>query len=241
MADSTTLASQAETLTSLLSLSHPPLAITFSAAAPEGVARFGSAMPEPTSDGRTGRVPAGCVFWVEARDNTFTTVAEDHGNCSVGSLTHGFKTLEEAATGADVAALVESEWVTPDVFPHIPTVTEKPGFVTYGPLAEAASHPDVVFIRLNGKQAMVLHDAWPNLRIEGKPQCHIIPIAKEAGEIALSVGCMLSRVRTGMSNNEITCAIPAGKIGELLERLETANSADMKVAAYASADAKRFA
>ena len=44
-----------------------------------------------------------------------------------------------------------------------------------------------------------------------------------------------------MSNNEITCAIPAGKIGELLERLETANSADMKVAAYASADAKRFA
>ena len=106
-------------------------------------------------------VPAGCVFWVEARDNTFTTVAEDHGNCSVGSLTHGFKTLEEAATGADVAALVESEWVTPDVFPHIPTVTEKPGFVTYGPLAEAASHPDVVFIRLNGKQAMVLHDAWP--------------------------------------------------------------------------------
>ena len=81
-------------------------------------------MPEPTSDGRTGRVPAGCVFWFEARDNTFTTVAEDHGNCSVGSLTHGFKTLEEAATGADVAALVESEWVTPDVFPHIPTVTE---------------------------------------------------------------------------------------------------------------------
>ena len=117
-----------------------------------------------------------------------------------------------------MAALVESEWVTPDVFPHIPTVTEKPGFVTYGPLAEAASHPDVVFIRLNCKQAMVLHDAWPNVRIEGKPQCQIIPIAKEAGEIALSVGCMLSRVRTGMSNNEITCAIPAGKIGELLER-----------------------
>jgi uncharacterized protein (DUF169 family) len=181
------------------------------------------------------------VFWVEARDKTFTTVAEDHGNCSVGSLTHGFKTLEEAAQGADVAALVEAEWVTPDVFPHIPTVAEKPGFVTYGPLVEASSGPNVVFIRLNGKQAMMLHDAWPDLRVEGKPQCHIIPIAKEAGEVALSVGCMLSRVRTGMSNNEVTCAIPAEKVGELLDRLKTANSADMKVAAYAAADTKRFA
>ena len=241
MTDSTTLATQAETLTSLLGLSHPPLAIIFSPDAPDGVARFDAAMSEPTPDGRTGRVAAGCVFWVEARDKTFATVGEDHGNCSVGSLTHGFKTLEEAATGADVAALVESEWVTPDVFPHIPTIAEKPGFVTYGPLAEAPSVPDVVFVRLNGKQAMMLHDAWPELRVEGKPQCHIIAIAKEAGEIALSVGCMLSRVRTGMSNNEVTCAIPAVKLGALLERLATANSADMKVAAYASADAKRFA
>jgi uncharacterized protein (DUF169 family) len=241
MPESTTFASQAETLTSLLGLSDPPLAITFSSENPDGVTRFNGAMPEPTPDGRTGRVAAGCVFWMEARDKTFTTVAEDHGNCSVGSLTHGFKTLEEAAEGADVAALVESEWVTPDVFPHIPTVAQKPDFVTYGPLAETSSDPDVVFIRLNGKQAMMLHDAWPGLRVEGKPQCHIIPIAKEAGEVALSVGCMLSRVRTGMSNNEVTCAIPADKLGELLDRLKTANSADMKVAAYAADDAKRFA
>ena len=59
--------------------------------------------------------------------------------------------------------------------------------------------------------------------------------------MALSVGCMLSRVRTGMSNNEVTCAIPAGKLGELLDSLQSANNADMKVAAYAAADAKRFA
>lgn len=236
-----TFSAQAEKISSLLGLADPPLAISFSNSEPDGVARFDAAMPERTQDGRTGRVPAGCVFWVEARDKTFTTIAEDHGNCSVGSLTHGFKTLDEAATGADVAALVESEWVTPDVFPHIPSVAEKPDFVTYGPLADAQTEPDVVFIRVNGKQAMMLHDAWPELRVEGKPQCHIIPIAKDRGEVALSVGCMLSRVRTGISNNEMTCAIPASVLGELLQKLATANAADMKVAAYASADAKRFA
>lgn len=241
MNDATTFSTQAQTLVSLLGLSDPPLAITFSSESPNGVAPYEAEMPSPTPDGRTGRVSAGCVFWTKGREKTFTTVAEDHGNCSVGSLTHGFKTLEEAATGADVGALVESEWVTPDVFPHIPTVSEKPGFVTYGPLADAASMPDVIFLNLNGKQAMMLHDAWPDTRFEGKPQCHIIPLAKEAGEVAISVGCMLSRVRTGMSNNEVTCAIPAEKLDDLLGRLETANRADMKVAAYASEDAKRFA
>ena len=240
MTDSTTFSTRAQTLTSLLGLADPPLAITFSSEAPSGIGRYNAEMPVPTPDGRTGKVPAGCVFWIKARDKTFTTVAEDHGNCSVGSLTHGFKTLEEAGSGADVATLVESEWVSPDMFPHIPTVSDKPKFVTYGPLSEAVSDPDVVFIRLNGKQAMMLHDAWPELRLEGKPQCHIIPIAKEAGEVALSVGCMLSRIRTGMSNNEVTCAIPSNKLDEVLSRLESANAADMKVAAYASEDAKRF-
>ena len=41
---------------------------------------------------------------------------------------------------------------------------------------------------------MVLSDALPGLRIEGKPQCHIVAAAKEQGEVVASVGCMLSRL-----------------------------------------------
>ena len=58
-----------------LSLQNPPLAITFSNEPPVGVARYEAEMPEPTSDGRTGKVPAGCVFWMKAGDATFATVA----------------------------------------------------------------------------------------------------------------------------------------------------------------------
>ena len=68
-----------------------------------------------------------------------------------------------------------------DVVPQIPVVHEKPGAVTYGPLAETPVDPDVVFLRVNGQQLMVLSDAIPGLRIEGKPQCHIVAVAKEAG------------------------------------------------------------
>ena len=82
-------------------------------------------------------------------------------------------------------ALLKSGWVSQEVFPEIPTVKGDPGFVTYGPLAEAQSDPDIVFLFLNGKQTMMLHDAWPELRFEGKPQCHIIPIAKEAGDVTI--------------------------------------------------------
>lgn len=232
-------AAAARDLTEILGLKTPPLAIRFSAEAPEGVPGAEGEMPAPTPDGRTGRAPAGCVFWIRGAQRTFTTTAEDHGNCSVGSLTHGFATLDDAATRADVAALVEAGWVTPDVFPQIPVVKERPGFVTYGPLAEAPA-ADVVFLRLNGIQVMMLHDAWPELRFEGKPQCHIVPIAKEQGEVAVSVGCMLSRVRTGMPAEEMTCAIPAARVDKLLGRLKTAKGADAAVAAYAAEDARRF-
>jgi uncharacterized protein (DUF169 family) len=197
-------------------------------------------MPPATPDGRTGKVSAGCVFWMKAVDRTFHTCAEDHGNCSVGSLTHGFITLDVAAKRADVKALVDACWVTPEVFPHIPVVKQRPQCVIYGPLADTRADPDVVFLRLNGKQAMVLHDALPELRFEGKPQCHIIPIAKEQGQVALSVGCMLSRVRTGMPNTEMTCAIPGAKLAEVVERLKSTCGADKAVAAYAAEDARRF-
>ena len=70
-------------------------------------------MPDPADDGRTGRVPAGCVFWTHAADRTFSTVAQDHANCSVGSVTHGFLKLTDVLENGDVGALLESGWVTP--------------------------------------------------------------------------------------------------------------------------------
>ncbi|MBA2366475.1 MAG: DUF169 domain-containing protein [Actinobacteria bacterium] len=227
-------------LTSILHLTEPPIGITFSDEAPPGVPAFDDPMPEPTPDGRTGRVPAGCVFWMKAIDRTFVTAPEDHGNCSVGSLTHGFMGLEEAAGRADVHALVASGWVTEDVLSQIPTVSTRPGFITYGPLSEAAAEPDVVLLRVSPKQLMMISDALPDLHGGGKPQCHIVALAKEHGQVAASVGCMLSRTRTGMSPDEMTCALPAARLQEVLQKLGAAAKSDAAVAAYAAEDSRRF-
>jgi uncharacterized protein (DUF169 family) len=230
----------AAALTASLHLTTPPIAITFGKSAPAGVAGFDEPMPEPGPDGRTGRVPAGCVFWMKSVDRTFSTVAADHANCSVGTMTHGFATLEEVAGRSDVAALLESGWVTMEMVPSIPVVSERPGAVTYGPLSDTPVEPDVVLIRLNGKQLMVLSDALPGLRIEGKPQCHIVAVAKEQGEVAASVGCMLSRTRTAMPSEEMTCAIPAWRLAEVVGKVERTARVDAIVAGYAAEDARRF-
>jgi uncharacterized protein (DUF169 family) len=227
-------------LQQILGLAAPPIAITFANAEPDNIGRFDEKTPPATEDGRTGRVPAGCVFWMRATERAFVTVPADHANCSVGSYTHGLKSMEEIAANADVAALVAAEWVSPSDFPKVASVKSKSDFIVYGPLRDMTADPNVVFIRLNGKQLMMLHDAWPGARMEGKPQCHIIPIAKEDGEVAVSVGCMLSRVRTGMSNNDMSCAIPWAVLPDLIDKLRGAVAADERVAQYAAADSRRF-
>lgn len=229
-------------LTSSLHLSVPPIFLSFSDEAPEGLDGFDAPMSEPADDGRHGRVSASCVFWVEAatRPEAFSTVAEDHGNCSVGLFTHGFSDLD--AGKDDVKALLESGWVTPEMVPQIPSVSSRPGAISYGRLDDvpAGVAPDVVMLRVNGRQLMVLSDSIPGLSIEGKPQCHVVALAKEHGKPAASVGCALSRARTGMRPEEMTCALPAGQLPELVGAIETTAATDSSVAKYAGDDARRF-
>jgi uncharacterized protein (DUF169 family) len=87
---------------------------------------------------------------------------------------------------------------------------------------------------------MTLRDAFPDMPIEGKPQCHIVALAKERRAPAASVGCALSRARTGMKAEEMTAALPGAVMPELVERLEAAAGLDREMARYAAADAKRF-
>ena len=218
-----------------------PVAISFHAPGEKPPAgRIESGYPEANEHGRTGQVPAGCVFWIRGTQSTFATVAADHANCSVGSYTHGFLTLEEAAAKDDVEAVLAAGWVDEAAVLGLPHLGEKPGSVVYGPLAESRGEPDVVLLRVNGLALMTLKDTFPEMPVEGKPQCHVVAMAKEQGTVAASVGCALSRARTGMRADEMTCVIPGRRLGEVVEKLEATVALNRAMARYASADAKRF-
>lgn len=91
------------------------------------------------------------------------------------------------------------------------------------------------------KRAIVLHDALPDIQFEGKSQYHIVSIAREQGQVALSVGCLLSRVHTtGIPNTEMIYALPGGRLTEVIGGIKTACAPTKAVAAYAARDSRQF-
>jgi uncharacterized protein (DUF169 family) len=228
------------TLTGLLGLEHAPIAITFLDEIPDdGTALFNEPMSEPTEDGRSGRAAAPCVFWMHAHERTFDTLAEDHGNCSVGRFTHGFADAGDILDKSDVAALLDVGWVTMEAFAGVAALSRRPAGVRYGPLAEAVTDPEVVLLRVTPRQMMEINDAV-DVDWSGKPQCQILPRAAEQGLIAASMGCALSRARTGMGDDELTVAVPGHRVEELVNALQPVTTADQAVVGYAVADLARF-
>ncbi|REK11725.1 MAG: hypothetical protein DWQ40_12090 [Actinobacteria bacterium] len=233
-------AAASATLNDLLGLEFEPVAITFlDETSSNGVPRFDAPMSEPTEDGRSGRAAAPCVFWIHGHESTFDTMVEDHGNCSVGLFTHGFAGAEDIIDKSDVGALLDVGWVTMEAFAGVEALNRRPAGVRYGPLSEASSEPDVVLLRITPKQMMAINDAV-EVEWSGKPQCQILPRAANKGVIAASMGCALSRARTGMGDDELTVAVPGSRVDELVVALQSVRNADSAVVGYATADMERF-
>jgi len=215
----------ADRLTELLGLTHAPVAVSFDAPRDPD-----AATPVPA-------LPAGCCFWAPAQQRRLDTVAADHAHCSVGSYTHGLIPLEQAASGADTAALVGSGWVGEADLMAAAALPFRPSSITYQPLADAVN-PDLVLARLSATALMTLLGAVPTLTLARKPQCVIVPLAY-IGQVAVSPGCAVSRTRTGLPEDEMTCAIPAREFESVIERLETSAAADRAVSDFAADDMQR--
>ena len=225
-------------LDGLLRLEHAPVAITFHSQGRGDADPFDEPMSDPTEDGRKGRAPASCAFWAHGHEATFSTVPDDHGNCSVGRFTHGFAEAGDILDKSDVAALLDVGWVTMEAFAAVASLDRRPSGIEYGPLGDADHEPDVVMLRLNPKQMMEVGDAVA-VEFSGKPQCQIIPRAA-AGAVAASMGCALSRSRIGMADDELTVAMPGSRVGEVVAALTEVCRADSAVVGYAEADKARF-
>lgn len=223
----TSASAWATPLIELLDLAHPPVAITF------------DAEPATSGDGSLPAQPAGCCFWEPAQRQSLDTRAADHANCSTGSYTHGLIDMATAAVGADTAALINSGWITPADLDLVARLPFRPTSIRYEPLA-VATGPDVVLLRLSPSSLMALQGACPDLKLASRPQCQIVPLAYN-GQISVSPGCAVSRARTGLPAQEMTCALPAASLPAVIDRLRQAVAADQAVAGLAATDRRRFA
>jgi uncharacterized protein (DUF169 family) len=205
-------------LQSLLNLQSAPVAITFRPTAPEGVAHI--AAPEPASCGYWRRAAAGEVFYTDA---------EDHKKCPVGAHTHGVKLNEAEAKELEglVGVMVKLEYLSMDEVPSIPTRKEPFGVAVYAPLERAPLPPDVVLVRGNARQLMLLNEAAQAAGINestptmGRPTCALLPEAINGQHAGASLGCIGNRVYTALADTEAYFAIPGNAVAAVEERLRT--------------------
>ena len=95
----------------------------------------------------------------------------------------------------------------------------------YAPLADSPVPPDVVLVRGNARQLMLLAEAAQAAGVAGtgptmgRPTCAVLPAAINSQQTASSFGCVGNRVYTGAGENDAYFAIPGSHLGAVEERL----------------------
>jgi uncharacterized protein (DUF169 family) len=203
-------------LEQLLSLTSSPVAIAFVDKVPAGIAHVSAVEP------------AGCGYWRRAAaGEVFYTTADDHKSCPVGAHTHAVPL--SAADKADLMGFVETmvglQYLKMEEVPQIPTRKTPLRVAVYAPLKAAAISPDVVLVRGNARQLMLLAEAAQAAGVAGagqaigRPTCAVVPEAINANRTATSFGCIGNRVYTGAADEEAYFAIPGGQLRAVEEKL----------------------
>jgi uncharacterized protein (DUF169 family) len=203
-------------LRQLLDLRTDPVAIAFRPSAPTGVAHVAA------------REPAGCGYWRRAAaGEVFYTDADDHKRCPVGAHTHAVALSPAEAKELEglVQTMVGLEYLTMEDVAAIPTRKEPFGVAVYAPLDRAPVDPDVVLVRGNARQLMLLAEAAQSAGVSGsaptmgRPTCAVLPEAINSGRTSASFGCIGNRVYTGLEDGEAYFAIPGAALPAVEARL----------------------
>jgi len=222
----------AEQLHGSLGLRSRPLAMAFLPSPPSGVPRIDRA------------AASGCTYWkLAAEGRAFYTEMSDHFGCAVGAYTHGvpLPPAQQKDLEGLIGTMTGLGYLRLEEIPQIPTRQEAFGVLVYAPLAEAPCPPDVVLVRGNARQVMLVAEAaWSaGLRGDaptlGRPACAMVPQAIRSGTGTTSLGCIGNRVYTGLADDELYFAIPGPKLAAVVERLQTIVHANRELEAFHAA------
>jgi uncharacterized protein (DUF169 family) len=203
-------------LQKLLSLQAAPIAITFTPTAPAGVSHVDK------------KEPAGCGYWKRAAaGEVFYTDANDHKNCPVGAHTHGVTLSADESKQLEglIGTMVGLDYIDMAEVPSIPTRKEPFAIAVYAPLERAPLPPDVVLVRGNARQLMLLAEAAQSAGVAdetptmGRPTCAVLPDAINRARTSASFGCIGNRVYTSLLDSEAYFAIPGPALAAVEERL----------------------
>jgi uncharacterized protein (DUF169 family) len=187
------------------------------------------------------RLPAGCAYWKHASEgHAFYTTPEDHFNCPVGAFTHGV-TLPDAQKlelEGLIGTMIKLEYLQGDEVMSIPHRHEPLKIAVYAPLEDATFSPDVVIVRGNVRQLMLVSEAarsagiFNGADILGRPACAMIAHATDTGNAVASFACIGNRVYTNLADDELYVTIPGKALVRVQERLDVILGANAQLEAY---------
>jgi len=223
------LTTQAKQLQDLLGLKWPPISITFREEAPTSIPKISES------------APSGCTYWkLAAQGQTFYTEASDHFGCPIGAYTHGVSL--PPAQGKELEGMIETmvglTYLKMEEVPSIPRREDPFGFAIYAPLADTPVPPDVVLVRGNAKQMMLLAEAinaaglGSGGGIMGRPTCAMIPAVLKTQQSAMSLGCIGNRVYNELSDDEMYGAIAGTKFRDTLDELISIRRANSELLTF---------
>jgi uncharacterized protein (DUF169 family) len=172
--------------------------------------------------------PSGCSYWKRAAEGkTFCTEASDHYGCPIGAHTHGVELPPAQAKELEnvVGMMLGLHYLSAEEVPSIPRRQSQFRIAEYAPLAEATEAPDVVLVRGNAKQVMLLAEAaqaagvGAESGLMGRPTCAVVPEVLRTRRCAASLGCIGNRVYTGLADDELYFALPGEHVEAVTEKL----------------------
>src|SRR5262245_29301899 len=219
----------AKDLENLLRLKTPPIAVTFQAQPPANVPRVAAA------------AVSSCTYWNHAAEGqTFFTEASDHFGCPIGAYTHGvdLPPPQMQELQGVVGTMVTLGYIRAEEVPGIPRRQEGFGVAVYAPLERAAGEPDIVLVRGNAAQIMMLEEAAQAAgvgsasTIMGRPTCAALPAASKNQRGVASLGCIGNRVYTEMADDEMYYALPGKHLAAVVGKLATIVNANRELEKY---------
>lgn len=225
----TNLTTEAKQLQETLELKWPPISITFTNNPPTDIARINQ------------RAPSGCTYWkLAAEGNVFYTEASDHFGCPIGAYTHGVEL--PPTEGKELEAMIEMmvglSYLKMEDVPTIPRREDPFRFAIYAPLTSTPFAPDVVIIRGNAKQMMMLAEAAnaagisSSSRLMGRPTCAMIPAIIATQQSAMSLGCIGNRVYNELGDGEFYGVLHGSQVSSVIDKLKAVAHANYQLQSF---------
>ena len=227
----TNLTTNAKTLQQTLALKWPPISIAFTKERPSDIERIDE------------RAPSGCTYWkLAAEGKVFYTEAADYYGCPICAYTHAVELPPEQNKELEsmIETMVGVSYLKMEEVTTIPKREEPFRFAIYAPLANSPVEPDVVILRGNAKQMMLLAEAAnasgisASTGIMGRPTCAMIPAVMKTQQSAMSLGCVGNRVYNDLDSSEMYCAFSGVILRLALVKLSAVARANLELHAFHS-------